>query len=120
MPLEAEHQAVFVGNQPDDDLVEVGSPRDEEFFELLERVIFALLVFGQAIGARADRLEIGRMCLDVAAVDIDMLRDDRHQGRRHGQQQGRMRENGNASCRERVCQYVYISVVAVSLKKKKK
>src|SRR3546814_16093570 len=28
------------------------------------------------------------------------------------------REIGRASCRERVCQYVYISVVAVSLKKK--
>src|SRR3546814_18308445 len=27
---------------------------------------------------------------------------------------------GRASCRERVCKYVYISVVAVSLKKKKK
>src|SRR3546814_19056926 len=27
---------------------------------------------------------------------------------------------GRASCRERVCQYVWISVVAVSLKKKKK
>src|SRR3546814_15861300 len=26
---------------------------------------------------------------------------------------------GTASCRERVCQYVYVSVVAVSLKKKK-
>src|SRR3546814_12140413 len=26
--------------------------------------------------------------------------------------------NGRASCRERVCQYVYISVVAVTLKKK--
>src|SRR3546814_11347820 len=26
---------------------------------------------------------------------------------------------GRASCRERVCQYVYISVVALSLKKKK-
>src|SRR3546814_13927779 len=29
-------------------------------------------------------------------------------------------EIGRASCRERVCQYVYISVVAVSLKKKNK
>src|SRR3546814_14209872 len=29
-------------------------------------------------------------------------------------------EIGRASCRERVCQYVYISVVAVSLQKKKK
>src|SRR3546814_11575312 len=28
-------------------------------------------------------------------------------------------EIGRASCRERVCQYVYISVVAVSFKKKK-
>src|SRR3546814_16187816 len=28
-------------------------------------------------------------------------------------------EIGRASCRERVCQYVYISVVAVSLKKNK-
>src|SRR3546814_11542905 len=30
----------------------------------------------------------------------------------------RTRKIGRASCRERVCQYVYISVVAVSLKKK--
>src|SRR3546814_15712370 len=30
-----------------------------------------------------------------------------------------VREIGRASCRERVCQYVEISVVAVSLKKKK-
>src|SRR3546814_15369435 len=30
------------------------------------------------------------------------------------------REIGRASCRERVCQYVSISVVAVSLKKKEK
>src|SRR3546814_18070017 len=33
---------------------------------------------------------------------------------------GQAREIGRASCRARVCQYVYISVVAVSLKKKKK
>src|SRR3546814_184637 len=31
-----------------------------------------------------------------------------------------VQEIGRASCRERVCQYVYISVVDVSLKKKKK
>src|SRR3546814_13455102 len=31
-----------------------------------------------------------------------------------------LRQNGRASCRERVCQYVEISVVAVSLKKKKR
>src|SRR3546814_12078386 len=34
------------------------------------------------------------------------------------QQVGRGQEIGRASCRERVCQYVSISVVAVSLKKK--
>src|SRR3546814_18685901 len=33
---------------------------------------------------------------------------------------GPAREIGRASCRERVCQYVLISVVAGSLKKKKK
>src|SRR3546814_12927196 len=35
-----------------------------------------------------------------------------------GNQSGHRVEIGRASCRERVCQYVYISVVAVSLKKK--
>src|SRR3546814_12301866 len=40
---------------------------------------------------------------------------DRPAERRIGQAQ----EIGRASCRERVCQYVSISVVAVSLKKKK-
>src|SRR3546814_17190059 len=35
-----------------------------------------------------------------------------------GGQVHRVVEIGRASCRERVCQYVYISVVAVSLKKK--
>src|SRR3546814_13514383 len=34
--------------------------------------------------------------------------------------QGLGEQIGRASCRERVCQYVYISVVAVSLKKKPK
>src|SRR3546814_17120876 len=33
--------------------------------------------------------------------------------------ENQINEIGRASCRERVCQYVYISVVAVSLKKKK-
>src|SRR3546814_20799904 len=33
---------------------------------------------------------------------------------------GFIAEIGRASCRERVCQYVYISVVAVSLQKKNK
>src|SRR3546814_20082921 len=42
--------------------------------------------------------------------------DDEERQRRPRQVE---QEIGRASCRERVCQYVYISVVAVSLKKKK-
>src|SRR3546814_15412824 len=38
---------------------------------------------------------------------------------RHGGAQLQLLQIGRASCRERVCQYVYISVVAGSLKKKK-
>src|SRR3546814_17771588 len=40
--------------------------------------------------------------------------------RQRGAALGKVAEIGRASCRERVCQYVEISVVAVSLKKKKK
>src|SRR3546814_19827932 len=40
-------------------------------------------------------------------------------GNRHWSPRGRPGEIGRASCGERVCQYVEISVVAVSLKKKK-
>src|SRR3546814_20838386 len=44
----------------------------------------------------------------------------RNRARRGAQVRHReLGENGRASCRERVCQYVLISVVAVSLKKKK-
>src|SRR3546814_16978652 len=38
----------------------------------------------------------------------------------YGTAVGQRQQIGRASCRERVCQYVLISVVAVSLKKKKK
>src|SRR3546814_11285396 len=60
------------------------------------------------------RRQFGRqqqaVCGDVA------LEDTRHVGR--SQRQGPGAKIGRASCRERVCQYVWISVVAVSLKKK--
>src|SRR3546814_12830603 len=44
----------------------------------------------------------------------------RHEGRQAGRADGRegKQEIGSASCRERVCKYVYISVCALSLKKK--
>src|SRR3546814_17671227 len=47
------------------------------------------------------------------SVFVHNNRDERHL---HGH--FRSVEIGRASCRERVCQYVWISVVAVSLKKK--
>src|SRR3546814_21173178 len=53
----------------------------------------------------------------------DMLRSERYAGfvavdrAAHGLEHDR--HIGSASCRERVCQYVYITVVAVSIKKNK-
>src|SRR3546814_14064320 len=48
---------------------------------------------------------------------LDRARD-RRRGRAPARRLNRRRKIGRASCRERVCQYVSISVVAVSLKKK--
>src|SRR3546814_4934454 len=48
MPLEAEHQAVFVGNQPDDDLV--GGGRSEEHtseLQSLMRISYAVFCFNK-------------------------------------------------------------------------
>src|SRR3546814_16073300 len=46
-------------------------------------------------------------------------RDGRHRARTERAGAGEQAQIGRASCRERVCQYVEVSVVAVSLKKKK-
>src|SRR3546814_12400127 len=46
------------------------------------------------------------------------LRDDRRSPRTAPRRRPRAAKIGRASCRERVCQYVSISVVAVSLKRK--
>src|SRR3546814_14232233 len=59
------------------------------------------------------RVEVGG--LDVALLDLG--RGDGVVGDVGGADLG-AGEIGRASCRERVCQYVWISVVAVSLKKK--
>src|SRR3546814_11337185 len=69
---------------------------------------------------RRRRVLLGQSC---EAADV-LARDGRLRGARqglHGTPPGRARaaEIGRASFRERVCQYVYISVVAVQLKKKK-
>src|SRR3546814_19653816 len=50
----------------------------------------------------------------------DRCRDRTRRGHSHGVERRRLREIGRASCRERRCQYVKISVVAGHLKKKKK
>src|SRR3546814_16877913 len=57
---------------------------------------------------------VNRVSLGVQALDDDALR---FLGRRHDLAAA-LTEIGRASCRERVCQSVSISVVAVSLKKK--
>src|SRR3546814_14332163 len=71
---------------------------------------------------------LGRVKLRRQAITIDGIlnfhaANDLERGRfsRDGPQKlsADFREIGRASCRERVCQYVYISVAAVSLKKKK-
>src|SRR5216110_3742175 len=56
---------------------------------------------------------------DVCSSDLGRgRRGVRHRGRLAGRDGLRSPEIGRASCRERVCELVYISVVAVSLKKK--
>src|SRR3546814_20882590 len=70
----------------------------------------------------------GLIGLATSSIDADRLyattrsgllvSTDGGRGWRRSQQLASM-EIGRASCRERVCQYVSISVVAVSLKKKK-
>src|SRR3546814_19199497 len=52
----------------------------------------------------------------VLDMDVDAVAEFLRAG--DDRSEARAREIGRASCRERVCQYVYISVVAVSLKKK--
>src|SRR3546814_13875018 len=58
------------------------------------------------------------------APDPDAVYDNRRRGGERLYQanvtSSRAVEIGSAACRERVCQYVWISVVAVSLKKKKR
>src|SRR3546814_12226461 len=66
----------------------------------------------------------GRVSGDEGALEADHLRRGERQVRlRLVHVEGARRPGeviGRASCRERVCQYVSISVVAVSLKKKTK
>src|SRR3546814_5615786 len=75
----------------------------------------------------AYEMRISDWSSDVCSSDLrDRLRHVRGTGRRAGcpRQHAESardvpREIGRASCRERVCQYVLISVVAVSFNKKK-
>src|SRR3546814_12802961 len=73
-------------------------------------ILIPLLFAGQKMCfphqlATGDLSDLERMCIElIAQRNLDHL----------------TQEIGRASCRERVCQYVSISGVAVSLKKKKK
>src|SRR3546814_12095204 len=75
-------------------------------------------------GSRADsafRLEIGRTGSSSGGSAHGGVGGARRGGDRRGARGLAVRPRGQigrASCRERVCQYVSISVVAVSLKKK--
>src|SRR3546814_12187876 len=53
---------------------------------------------------------------DADVANGDVVRSIHH----HRRKATGAAKHGRASCRERVCQYVYNSVVAVSIKKKKK
>src|SRR3546814_19736821 len=57
--------------------------------------------------------------IHLCMIDVELT----HEFQRHHRERlidfEQIDEIGRASCRERVCQYVYVSVVAVSLKKTK-
>src|SRR3546814_14485440 len=61
-----------------------------------------------------------RACRQLGFDQIDTVLDQADAERDIGLDQFLENEIGRASCRERVCQYVLISVGAVSLKKKRK
>src|SRR3546814_20573608 len=63
-----------------------------------------------ALAASEERLRLAQGLSGVGSYDWDILRDKA--------EASDVYQIGRASCRERVCQYVEISVVAVSLKKK--
>src|SRR3546814_20455141 len=68
---------------------------------------------GGAAGAGALHLQIHIALVETAIDDVAAIVGDRGAAARFEQLQ-----IGRASCRESVCQYVYISVVDVPLKKK--
>src|SRR3546814_18225799 len=60
------------------------------------------------------------LCIPPAQLDRLLRRGNTNYCVRTDRKTERLIENGRASCRERVCQYVEISEVSVSLKKKNK
>src|SRR3546814_19212277 len=75
---------------------------------------------------RADGVALAQSLhfLDIDALGVESHGYDARAGLRQRDRCRRITQPfhqiGSTSCRERVCQYVYISVVAVSLKKKNK
>src|SRR3546814_14230571 len=72
------------------------------------------------LAVRRHRIELGAGDMALFGQRLIVILPDHPpaaRGNRAGVDEGKI---GRASCRERVCQYVLISVVAVSLKKYKK
>src|SRR3546814_15719508 len=76
---------------------------------LADRVDLQLSVIGEEPRAAYDRVHLTEFFSGKSADDLALARPDFAEAY----------EIGRASCRERVCQYVYISVVVGSIKKKK-
>src|SRR3546814_17958049 len=112
------------------DLFEQHGPRDWTIFEQYARdANIALLEIqdpyccadGQARGRLVNFISrFGQLASQIADVHVVAFDADSVQTREPESTNDQRREIGRATGRERVCQYVLISVVAVSLKKKRK
>src|SRR3546814_12849140 len=87
----------------------------QRIFPLMETLVGTTRLYGD----RSPPLKIAEMYYTHHGVPIN---EDKtwDYANRYSLRTAGIDEIGRASCRERVCQYVYISVVAVSLKKKNK
>src|SRR3546814_17834685 len=87
------------------------------------RAVGQLLVALDLRALHADRrLAVDPLAAIERLAELRNLRgvEDGGNVQQHGCLRVRQKQNGRASCRERVCQYVWISVGAVHVNKKKK
>ena len=90
--LQAHEQAVGVGVDVDNDLVQVGLARQKELVKALKHQALAGLELGQAKRARAHHVgAVARVHFEVGAVAVNVLGQNRAQRGRHGQHDGWVR-----------------------------